>query len=114
MQGGLPSYQQNGLQGGPPSYQQNGADCPVHHLSYAGQSAQCIMYAMQGGPPSFQQNSAQGGPPCVAYLLRRVVRPPNSKMVGRADRPVHHIYYAGRSALLAAKWHAGRTALCII
>ena len=66
----------------------------------------------QGGQPCKQQNSAQGGPPCAAYLLRRAVRPPNSKMVRRADRPVHHICYAGRSALLTAKWCPGLTALC--
>ena len=62
----------------------------------------------QGGQPCKQQNNAQGGPPCAAYLLRRAVRPPNSKMVRRADRPVQHICYAGRSALLTAKWCAGQ------
>ena len=68
----------------------------------------------QGGQPCKQQNCAQGGPPCASYKLRRAVRPPNSKMVCRADRPVHDLSYAGRSALLTAKWCAGRTALCII
>ena len=67
----------------------------------------------QGGQPCKQQNSAQGGPPCAEYLLRRAVCPPNSKMVRRADRPVHHISYAGRSTLLG-NWYAGKTALCII
>ena len=66
----------------------------------------------QGGQPCKQQNSAQGGPPCAAYLLRWAVRPPNSKMVRRADSPVQHIFYAGRSALLTAKMCAGLTALC--
>ena len=68
----------------------------------------------QGGQPCKQQNCAQGGPPCASYKLRRAVRPPNSKMVRRADRPVYHICYAGRSALLTAKWCAVRTAQCII
>ena len=57
----------------------------------------------QGGQPCKQQNSAQGGPPCAAYLLCRAVRPPTSKIVRRADRPVHHLSYAGRYALLPAK-----------
>ena len=42
------------------------------------------------------------------------IRPINSKIMRRAICPVHHISYAGRSALLPAKWCAGRTALCII
>ena len=52
----------------------------------------------------------RGGPPCASYKLRRAVRPPTSKMVRRADRPLHHLSYAGRSALLPVKWCAGRTA----
>ena len=46
----------------------------------------------------------------ICYAGR--IRPINSKIVRRAVRPVHHICYAGRSALLPAKWCAGRTALC--
>ena len=69
---------------------------------------------MQGGPPCKQQNCAQGGPPCASYLLPRAVRPPTSKTVRRADRPVHHISYTGWSAFQQAKQCAGRTALCII
>ena len=42
------------------------------------------------------------------------IRPLNSKIVRRADCPVHHICNAGRSALLPAKWCAEWTALCII
>ena len=53
----------------------------------------------QGGPPCKQQNCAQGGPPFASYLLPRAVRPPTSKTVCRADRPVHHMSYTGRSAL---------------
>ena len=37
------------------------------------------------------------------------IRPVNSKIMRRAVRPVHHISYAGRSALLPAKWCGGRT-----
>ena len=67
----------------------------------------------QGGQPCKQQNCAQGGPPCAWFKLCRAVRPPNSKMVRRVDRPVHHMSYAGRSTLLA-NWCAGKSALCII
>ena len=139
-QGGQPCKQQNSAQGGPPcaayllrravcppnSKMVHRADRPVRHICYAGRSALltakwsagltalCSTFATQGGPPSYQQNGTQGGPPCASYKLCRAVRPPTSKMVCRADRPVHHISYAGRSALLPAKWCAGRTALCII
>ena len=71
-------------------------------------------FMTQGGPPCKQQNCAQGGPPCASYLLHRAVRHSNSKMVHRADSPVHHICYAGQFALLTANRCAGRTALCII
>ena len=128
-QGGQPCKQQNSAQGGPPcaayllrravrppnSKMVRRADRPVHHICYAGrsalltakwcagQTALCIIFATQGGPPSYQQNCAHGGPPCASYLIHRAVRPPTSKKVHRADRPVHHISYAGQSALLPAK-----------
>ena len=75
----------------------------------AGRTALCIIFATQGSPPSNQQNSAQGGPPCASYLLPRAVRPPTSKTVRRADRPVHHICYIGQSALQPSKQCTGRT-----
>ena len=105
-QGGQPCKQQNCAQGGPPcaSYLLHRADPPYKQQNCAQGGPPCASYFLRrADPPPKQQNCAQGGLPCASYKLRRAVRPSTSKMVHRADRPVHHLSCAGRSALLPAK-----------